>query len=101
MPLEPGPSDSGETQRSQHHPPVASTSYIPLTEQSEQPVLGYGAVASDFPWMTCPGQSLELPAMSLGDPYVQAGLMDPSFFTLTDVTDPNLDPNLFLPPSFD
>lgn len=101
MPLELGPSDSGETERSQHHPPVASTSYIPAPEQSGQPVLGYDAVASDFPEVTYPGQSFELPGMSLGGLYLQTELMDLSFYTLTGIPDPNLDPNLFLPPSFD
>ena len=97
-PLEPGPS---ETEQPQHHSPVASTSHHPLLEQSDYPILGYDFVQSDFPGMPYLDQSFHLPAMPLTDPYVQAGLMNPPFFALSDVPIPDLDPNMFIPPSSD
>ena len=101
MPLEPGPSESGETQRSQHHPPVASTSYPSLTPQPTDPFLGYDTVAVDPHGMSHSGQPFQLPMLPLSDPYVQAGLVDPSFFAVPDVSPSDLNLNLFVPPSSD
>jgi hypothetical protein len=98
MPLETGAS---ETQQPQHHSPVPSTSRLSLVEQSDHPVLGYNVVQSNFPGVTYLDQSFQLPVMPLTDPYFQTGLMDPSFFALYDIPTSDLDPNLFLPPSFD
>jgi len=100
-PLEPDPSGSGETQRSQHGPPVASTSYPPPSAQPTDPPLGYDTIATDIHWMGYDIPPFQPPMMPLSDPYVQAGLVDPSFFAVSDVSPSDLNSDLFVPPSSD
>lgn len=101
MPLEPDSSHSGETQPSQHHPPVPSISYLPPSEQPGHLVPVYDVVSNDFPGMAYPDQSFGFPVMSLSDPYIQVGPVDPSFFVLPDIPSSDMDLNFFIPPSFD
>lgn len=103
MPLEPGPSETGETQQSPHNLPAASTSYPPQQAQPNNPPMGYGTVAADIHGMNYPDQPFQPPMLPFIDPYVQAGLVDPSLFAVShaDVSPPDLNPNLFVPPSSD
>jgi len=100
-PLEPGPSESDETQRSQPDPPVASTSYLPPLAQPGDPLLGYDPIVTDVHGMNYPNQPFQPFMMPFDDPYVQAGLVDPPFFTVSDVPPSELNSNLFVPPSLD
>lgn len=101
-PLESGPGEGdGGTQQLQHHPPVASTSYLPPLTQPENHFLGYDPAMPDAYGMSYPGQPFQPPMMPFSDPYVQAGLVDPSWFAAPDVSPSDLNPDLFVPPSSD
>lgn len=104
-PLEPGPSETGETgetQQPQHNPPIASTSYLlPPLAQPRDPLLGHGNVAVDVHGMRYPSLPFQPPMMWLSDPYGQAGLVDPCLFAVSDVSPLDLNLNFFVPPSSD
>lgn len=85
----------------QHNPPVASTSYLPPPAQPGNPPLGYDTIAADVDGMGYSDQPFQLPTMPLSDPYIQAGLLDPPFFAVPDISPSDLNLDLFVPPFFD